>query len=130
MRYAILATALWLLFLGFGITKLLPLAQRYANQFRARSAAGAAPTKPYRSPAMVKNDVSEPNGLVLPLTGNLNYVKRDFQTADDGPGIVFARSYNSLDSRATALGPGWTHNYDIRLTSLDDGSGSVSVVGP
>lgn len=47
-----------------------------------------------------------------------------------GPAIEFARSYNSNDTRVTTLGPGWTHSYNIRLTSPGDASDDVILVGP
>ena len=79
---------------------------------------------------LLKNDIVPTYGFVNTLTGFSTYSYRDFQTWDDGPGIVFARSYNSPDTRETSLGPGWTHNYNIRITKASDGSGDLYLVGP
>lgn len=64
------------------------------------------------------------------LTGSFTYTYRDIAIAGRGPSPVFARTYNSNDTRVGPLGPGWTHNYYARLRDPDDGTGDVILVGP
>ncbi|HEX5824722.1 MAG TPA: RHS repeat-associated core domain-containing protein [Candidatus Limnocylindrales bacterium] len=62
-------------------------------------------------------------------TGAFNDTHVDIAIPGRGPTINFARSYNSNDTRTTTLGPGWTHSYNVRLTSPGDGSSDVILVG-
>ncbi|MBI4493761.1 MAG: RHS repeat protein, partial [Chloroflexi bacterium] len=63
-------------------------------------------------------------------TGSYTYTHTDVATSGRGPTVVFARTYNSNDSRVGPLGPGWTHNYAARLTRPDGTTSDVVVVGP
>lgn len=67
---------------------------------------------------------------VSTYSGAFSTTHLDVQIRGRGPSIAFARSYNSNDTRTTSLGPGWTHSYDIRLTSPGDGSDDLILVGP
>src|SRR5581483_6019578 len=40
----------------------------------------------------------------------------------------FVRAYSSADTRSTSLGPGWTHNYAVRVRCVGDGSGDLFFV--
>jgi YD repeat-containing protein len=80
-----------------------------------------------KGPSTFKNDLSQ-NGVVRPPLNSLYLLQRDIQTRDDGPGIVFARHYDSFDTRVTPLGPGWTHNYNSRLNDPGDGTGNLILV--
>src|SRR6266542_155110 len=64
------------------------------------------------------------------ITGQYLYSRTDVAIAGRGPSLVFSRSYNSGDTRVTALGSGWTHSYAIRLNSPGDGTSDIILVGP
>ena len=64
------------------------------------------------------------------LTGTFSLSATDVVTAGRGPSPMFVRAYNSNETRVGALGPGWTHNYDMRLVDPNDGSGQIVLVGP
>lgn len=73
----------------------------------------------------------EPAGdPVNSFTGALNDSHVDVAIPGRGPTVDFARSYNSNDTRVTALGPGWTHSYNIRLVDPNDGTSDVILIGP
>ncbi len=55
-------------------------------------------------------------------TGNFQYQRVDLTIPGRGPAPRFIRSYNSLDDRVGPMGPGWTHNYVVRLRSPGDGT--------
>ena len=68
-------------------------------------------------------------------TGSFAYSHADVAIPGRGPGLRFARSYNSYDARISArtgaMGPGWTHGFATRLA--DDGSslpGGLFLHGP
>jgi len=67
---------------------------------------------------------------VSSYTGSMSDSHVDIAIPGRGPAIEFARSYNSNDTRATTLGPGWTHSYNIQLVDPNDGSADVILVGP
>jgi YD repeat-containing protein len=59
------------------------------------------------------------------LTGNFAYRHTDLAIAGRGPSPVFSRSYNSLDTRSGALGPGWLHSYEVRLNDPNDSTADL-----
>jgi RHS repeat-associated protein len=67
---------------------------------------------------------------VSTLTGNFAHTETDLAIPGRGPSPAFARAYNSDDTRAGALGPGWTFNYATRVRAPGDGSGDFILVGP
>ncbi len=97
---------------------------------------GPAPILPrVPPPAETDHNRPDPNSgdggdPVSTLTGALGYDHMDVSIPGRGPAIQFARSYNSNDTRVTTLGPGWTHSYNIRLTSPGDGTNDIVLVGP
>jgi RHS repeat-associated protein len=48
-------------------------------------------------------------------TGNFIHEETDLSIASRGMPLAFGRFYNSLDSRPSPLGPGWTHSFNIAL---------------
>jgi YD repeat-containing protein len=88
---------------------LLPTSARFADEqgslSRASEAQSAAET-------VDSGTVGDP---VITLTGLYTYTHTDLTVAGASPSTHFARSYNSLDTRLTPLGPGWTHSYNIRV---------------
>jgi len=70
------------------------------------------------------------NDPVNTFTGNAAYTRTDLAIAGRGPSPVFARAYNSMDTRTGPLGPGWTHSYNIHLANPGDGSLDLLLVGP
>lgn len=95
---------------------------------------------------ILKDAPPDPNMLnvadpVQSLTGNFTYSRADVVIPGRGPTPSFVRSYNSGDTRDGSLsggdardfpfGPGWTHNYMIRLRRPDgDTTGAVFLNGP
>ncbi|MDQ3690829.1 MAG: DUF6531 domain-containing protein, partial [Chloroflexota bacterium] len=67
---------------------------------------------------------------VSTYTGAFSDTDVDLSIPGRGPSIAFARSYNSNDTRVSPFGTGWTHAYNIRLTSPGAGSEDVILVGP
>lgn len=61
------------------------------------------------------------------FTGDFSYVYTDIAIAGRGPTPVFVRSYNSARTRVGGLGPGWTHNYSIRLFKPNESTEDVVV---
>lgn len=59
-------------------------------------------------------------------TGNFNLPETDIAIGGRGPGLIFERAYNSSRLVDGQLGFGWTHNYDMRLTTYP--SGEVSII--
>jgi len=53
-------------------------------------------------------------------TGSYTYAHTDLAIAGRGPSPSFTRFYNSFDTRTSPLGPGWTHTYNVVLTSAGD----------
>jgi len=49
-------------------------------------------------------------------TGNYVYDHTELVVPGRGPGLAFARFYNSLDSTSGPLGFGWTHSYNINVS--------------
>lgn len=66
---------------------------------------------------------------VQTYTGSYSYSFTDIAIQGRGPSPIFMRSYNSNDTRVGPLGPGWTHSYNIRLTSPGDGTDDVILTG-
>jgi YD repeat-containing protein len=65
------------------------------------------------------------------LTGNFTYQRSDVVIPGRGGGVSFSRSYNSLDTRTSTLGPGWGHAYNTHLeTSAETGwpTGTARIV--
>ena len=63
-------------------------------------------------------------------TGSFVDRQVDLAIAGRGPSPQFVRTFNSNDTRVTALGPGWTHSYNIRLVSPGDATDDVVLIGP
>ncbi len=63
-------------------------------------------------------------------TGNYRYVPTDIAIPGRGPAPSFTRAYNSFDNRSTSLGPGWTHNFAIRVRCTGDETGDLFFVRP
>ncbi len=87
------------------------------------------------APAGTEANPPNPNGdragdPVQTFTGNFTYTHTDVAIPGRGPSPVFARSYNSDDTRVGPLGPGWTHSYAMRVRSAGDGTGALILVGP
>ena len=59
-------------------------------------------------------------------TGNYYNSPTDLAVPGKGLNFVFARSYNSQDSYSGPMGAGWTHSYNIYLTT-DQTSGVVAI---
>jgi RHS repeat-associated protein len=74
-----------------------------------------------------QDDAGDPTST---FTGTYSATHLDVAIPGRGPAVQFARSYNSNDTRVTALGPGWTHSYNIRLTDPGDGTKDVILIGP
>ncbi|HEX9102076.1 MAG TPA: DUF6531 domain-containing protein, partial [Polyangia bacterium] len=66
----------------------------------------------------------------LTSTGDFKWTASDVAIAGLGPTPMFARTYNSNDTRAGSLGTGWSTSYDIHLSSAGDGTGAVILDGP
>src|SRR5438874_5733127 len=66
---------------------------------------------------------------VSTLTGNYSYDRVDLAMVASPRVITFARAYNSFDARTTTLGPGWTHNFAMRVRPTQNAH-QVAVVGP
>lgn len=58
-------------------------------------------------------------------SGSLTETATDLKLA--GPGIPFAwsRTYNSRDTTSGALGPGWSHPFEAKLTVIDQTTGEL-----
>jgi RHS repeat-associated protein len=67
---------------------------------------------------------------VQTLTGSYSTTHTDLSISGRGPSPTLSRTYNSNDSRFSALGQGWTHSYNIYLARPQNGSGLVILVGP
>jgi YD repeat-containing protein len=67
---------------------------------------------------------------VYTYTGSYTYTRADLAIPGRGPSPVFARTYNSHDTRVGPLGPGWTHSYAVRLRSPGDGTRDLLLTGP
>ncbi|MFI5837254.1 LamG-like jellyroll fold domain-containing protein [Micromonospora sp. NPDC051300] len=64
-------------------------------------------------------------------TGNFSTAAVDATVQTVGPELNLARTYNSLDPRATGVfGAGWSSRYDMFLTPDDDGTGNVVIRYP
>ena len=61
-------------------------------------------------------------------SGSLLETATDLQLA--GPGVPFAwtRTYNSQDTASGALGPGWTHPFDARVTVFNGTTGELEYI--
>jgi RHS repeat-associated protein len=66
------------------------------------------------------------SGNVNIVSGNLYYSRSDF--AQNMPGMVLVRSYNSLAESKSALGKGWDFNYNINLFKEINTSGTETAV--
>ncbi|MFN8525664.1 MAG: RHS repeat-associated core domain-containing protein [Chloroflexota bacterium] len=84
----------------------------------------------------IGTDLLDPNAAtgatsdpVHTFTGALVHRQVDLAIPGQGPSPALVRSYASIDSRVGPLGPGWTHNYAIRLTR-DPADGKTVLVGP
>jgi RHS repeat-associated protein len=69
-------------------------------------------------------------------TGNFNYQTTDLVVPGRGLDFVFSRSYNAKDNTASTLSPGWSHSFNIYVTSqnssvatLHYGDGKVLAFG-
>lgn len=67
---------------------------------------------------------------VQTLTGSLVYHHTDLAIPGRGPSPTFVRTYQSGDARTSALGPGWTHNYNVSLAGTGDGTGNLLLNEP
>lgn len=68
---------------------------------------------------------------VITSTGNYFYMRTDLSIRGGASPLAFQRIYNSANKIYTALGPGWTHNFNIQLTlgfSPTDASSAKSVI--
>jgi YD repeat-containing protein len=65
---------------------------------------------------------SEPVNTAI---GNYVYQYTDLAASGRGLRFIFAQSYNSLDSYSGPLGPGWTHSYNIFISTNPDNSVTV-----
>lgn len=63
-------------------------------------------------------------------TGNYAYRHTDVSIAGRGPSPTFERAYNSVATRVSALGKGWTFNYNAHLADAGDGTGALILVSP
>ena len=63
---------------------------------------------------------------VITATGSYTESASDARIRD----FELVRTNNSNDDRSSVLGPGWTHNFAIRLVDPGDGTGVVVLVGP
>ncbi|MBV8717673.1 MAG: RHS repeat protein, partial [Chloroflexi bacterium] len=63
------------------------------------------------------------------LTGNYGYSHTDLAIPGRGPSPLLIRSLNTLDTRSSSLGVGWTHNYSMHLASPGV-TNDVLLVGP
>ncbi len=63
-------------------------------------------------------------------TGNYFSSVVDLVLPGTTPRLLFVRAYNSLDTRVTPLGPGWSFNYHARINNPGDGTLDLLVVGP
>jgi len=75
--------------------------------------------------AQFRYDTSDP---VDTFNGSYAYQRTDVAERGRGPVPSFVRAYNSIDTRFTSLGPGWTHNYAARLYNPGDASHPNDVV--
>jgi RHS repeat-associated protein len=66
------------------------------------------------------------NDPVNTAIGNFTHEETDIAVISRGKPLAFTRYYNSLDTRASALGTGWTHNYNISLIE-DTQNNKISV---
>jgi len=62
-------------------------------------------------------DKGEPVNITI---GNAYVVKQDFYLPGRGLDIIFERTYNSRETYNGPSGYGWTHNYNIFLTKLNN----------
>lgn len=85
------------------------------------------PESEHNPPSSNQETGGDPVGT---FTGAFSYSHTDSAIAGRGPAIEFARSYNSNDTRAASMGPGWTHTYEIRLTAPAIETPDVVLVGP
>ncbi|MBC7250155.1 MAG: PKD domain-containing protein [Anaerolineae bacterium] len=60
-------------------------------------------------------------------TGNFTHQEVDVSIPTRGLSLTFQRSYNSLDTYAGPLGPGWTHNYNMHLEVVSD---TITLMAP
>lgn len=67
---------------------------------------------------------------VSTYTGSFADRHVDLAIPGRGPTPQLVRAYNSNDTRVTALGPGWTHSYNIRLVAPGDATADVVLIGP
>ena len=67
---------------------------------------------------------------VSTYTGSFADSHVDLAIPGRGPSPQLVRAYNSNDTRVTALGPGWTNSYNIRLVSPGDATEDVVLIGP
>lgn len=75
-------------------------------------------------------DVYYSRDPVNTLNGSFTYRHVDVEIPGLGPTPQFVRSYNSNDPSVGVLGPGWTHNYAIRLSYPTTSTLDVVVSGP
>jgi hypothetical protein len=66
----------------------------------------------------------QPVGGVSLFTGGFTLDTLDY-FGGGSPATTFYRSYFSLDTRSTSLGPAWQHNFDVRLRLADNGQGDM-----
>lgn len=64
--------------------------------------------------------IAQSTDPVQSVSGTYTYTHTDLAIAGRGPSPSFTRSYNSFDTRTSPLGPGWTHTYNVVLTSAGD----------
>src|SRR5581483_11742815 len=82
---------------------------------------------PLRTQFVSDQHVTTPDPIDT-FTGAFRYSRADMVMPGRGPAPRFVRAYSSADTRSTSLGPGWTHNYAVRVRCVGDGSGDLFFV--
>ncbi|MBZ5536630.1 MAG: DUF6531 domain-containing protein [Acidobacteriia bacterium] len=86
------------------------------------SGTGTVPLLTNMGPSGNSAKASDP---VNTATGNYFYQHTDLMIPSRGLPFVFQRTYNALNSNSGPLGAGWTHSYDISLSTRPDGLTTV-----
>ena len=64
---------------------------------------------------------NEVGGPINTRTGNYDYEQQDVSLSALGEPLKFKRTYNSLKAGTPSLGYGWTHNYNVHLSTSPGG---------